>query len=179
MIPADDRAPLAASRGGAIACVALDYGGALTVAMAEHDRVLGMRPITAEAAAALHQLYELGLRLILASNTLPGQDRRPALVQAGVRHLFSHLVQSDQLGYAKPDEAFFRHVCYLAGHRPEQVLMVGNTMARDIEPAVQLGMPAVLIGGTVPCCAETDPCCVRLGSITELPALLAGATADD
>ena len=65
-----------------IKAVALDYGG--TISAEPIDHLIGQKPVDPAAAAALRALHDRhGLRLILASNTLPCETRWPALQQAG------------------------------------------------------------------------------------------------
>ena len=71
-----------------IKAVALDYGG--TISAESIDHVIGQKPVDPAAATALRALHDrYGLRLILASNTMPCETRWPALQQAGVDRLFS------------------------------------------------------------------------------------------
>jgi len=61
--------------------VALDYGGTISAEYIDH--VIGQKPVDPAAAAALRALHDRhGLRLILASNTMPCETRWPALQQA-------------------------------------------------------------------------------------------------
>ncbi|MDF5756572.1 HAD family hydrolase [Spongiactinospora sp. TRM90649] len=109
-----------------------DYGGTITFGA----RTAPSRPVDPFAAAALHVLHRLGLRLLLASNTLEMQDRRPALKIAGVDHLFYEVFQSHLMGIAKPDPEFYRRVLTAAQGTPGQVLWVGNSLKKDVvEPA--------------------------------------------
>jgi hydroxymethylpyrimidine pyrophosphatase-like HAD family hydrolase len=69
-----------------IKAVALDYGG--TISADSIDHVIGQKPVDPAAATALRALHDgRGLRLILASNTMPCETRWPALQQAGIDRL--------------------------------------------------------------------------------------------
>jgi putative hydrolase of the HAD superfamily len=160
-----------------IAGLALDYGSTLSSSLAEKDPSLGMRPVTDEAARVLREIHALGIRLALASNTTgPEQDRLPALRTAGVEDLFTLIVQSHVVGHAKPDPLFFHHLLHGLDLQPHQVMMVGNNLLHDVLPAVEIGMPAVLIN-PAPHRRGLPALATRLRSITELPALLTGRPA--
>jgi putative hydrolase of the HAD superfamily len=131
-----------------------------------------MRPITDQAAAALGGLAALGLTLVLASNTRDDQDRNRALRAAGVADLFSLVLQSHRLGVAKPGARFFGYLRHMAGCRAGELLMVGNRIELDVRPAVELGMPAVLIAPDRP--SDLPAGARHLPDIALLPGLLAG-----
>ena len=49
------------------------------------------------------------------------------------------------IGYRKPDPRFFRHALAQLSLAPEEVLFIGDSLKLDIEPALDLGIRAVLI----------------------------------
>ncbi|RAY15431.1 hypothetical protein DPM19_12125 [Actinomadura craniellae] len=126
-----------------IRCIAADYGGTLTGPA--HDEIIGMKPVDELAAVTVRTLHARGLRLVLASNTLPGQDRRPALEAAGIADLFSEVLQSDRLGFAKPAREFYAAVVQAARCAAGQILFVGNNLRHDVAGPLEHGMQAVLI----------------------------------
>lgn len=82
-----------------------------------------------------------GLRIGLVSNS--ARDVREFArhhgldVDAGISS-FHH-------GHTKPHASIFRAVLDLLGVEPAEALMVGDTIADDIEGALALGMPAILL----------------------------------
>ncbi|GAB0056439.1 hypothetical protein SIID45300_00746 [Candidatus Magnetaquicoccaceae bacterium FCR-1] len=50
---------------------------------------------------------------------------------------------SCRLGISKPNEAIYQHALNAAGVRPEEAVMIGDTLAMDIEPAQRLGIKTV------------------------------------
>jgi FMN phosphatase YigB (HAD superfamily) len=158
--------------------VALDYGSTLNSPAAALDPALGMRPVSDEAAGVLRGLYALRLRLALASNTKgPEQDRLGALRAAGVESLFTLALQSHELGFEKPHPAFFAHLLHDLNCHPHQVLMVGDNLDHDVVPAVEAGMPAVLIAPSRP--RRLPPGARYLPGLALLPGLLAGGDLAD
>jgi putative hydrolase of the HAD superfamily len=83
-------------------------------------------------------------------------------------------VSSFHHGRTKPHASIFRAVLDLLGVEPADAVMVGDTIADDIEGALALGMQAILVDrdGSRP---EFEP---RIGTLNELPPLLGlrGAT---
>ena len=158
-----------------VRAVALDYGG--TISLDAVDHLIAQKPVDPAAASALRVLHDdLGLRLILASNTLPGEIRWPALQQAGIDGLFRVALLSYPLGVRKPDPLFYDLVLTAAGCPARQVLFVGDNLSCDVTTPVTRGMRAALVrphglrpGEVLPAGALLIP------HVRDLPALLEAA----
>ena len=113
---------------------------------------------------ALAALRSAGLRIGLVSNS--ARDVREFArhhgldVDAGISS-FHH-------GRTKPHASIFRAVLDLLGVAPDDAVMVGDTIADDIEGALALGMRAILLDreGLYP---DFEP---RIETLNELPPLL-------
>jgi HAD superfamily hydrolase (TIGR01549 family) len=155
-----------------IRAIALDFGG--TISLDTIDHLTAQKPVDPSAAAALRVLAEdLGLPLILASNTLPGETRWPVLQQAGIAGLFTAALLSYPLGIRKPDPLFYDLVLAAARCPAQQVLFVGDNLTCDITAPLEHGMRAALIrpSGLRP--AETLPAgAMLIRHIRDLPPLL-------
>lgn len=119
-----------------------------------------------------------GMRLILLTNGDRDLQRRKA-VGSGLLPLFDHVLISGELGVGKPEAAIFRRALDLAGARPEEAVMVGDSLERDVAGALGTGLSAVWLrrGGTwselEPGPAPELPASARvLPDLTGLPALL-------
>ncbi|WP_433338199.1 HAD family hydrolase [Spirillospora sp. CA-294931] len=137
------------------------------------DHILGQKPVDPDAARALHELARLDMRLVLASNTLPGESRWPALQAAGVEELFTVALLSHALGAAKPEDIFYELVITAAQCEPSEILFVGDNISHDVIAPLSHGMRAALVRprGLKP--TETLPTgvpCIR--HVKELPSLL-------
>ncbi|GGV33753.1 hypothetical protein GCM10010182_66910 [Actinomadura cremea] len=164
----------AATHGGAITHILVDYGRTLTSLADPVDLKLGMRPVTAAARDAMHAAAETGVTPALLSNARSWQDRRPALAAAGTDGLFGDRVfLSHEIDVAKPDPAAFTYVLNNLGVDPEQALAVGDHIAHDIFPATQIWMRAVLVSRWP--IGKHRPGTTWLSNITSLPVLLTGA----
>jgi FMN phosphatase YigB (HAD superfamily) len=58
---------------------------------------------------------------------------------------FRWVLGSAEQGVRKPDSAFFHRICQATGLAPKDILYIGDSMRLDIEPALNLGLKAVLI----------------------------------
>jgi len=109
-------------------------------------------------------LRAAGLRIGLVSNS--ARDVREFARHHGLD--VDAGISSFQHGRTKPHASIFRAVLDLLGVEPADAVMVGDTIADDIEGALALGMHAILMDrdGTRP---EYEP---RIATLNELPALL-------
>ena len=155
-----------------IRVIALDYGG--TISLDTVDHLIAQKPVDPSAATALRVLGEdLGLRLILASNTLPCETRWPALQQAGIAGLFRVALLSYPLGVRKPDPLFYDLVLAAAGCPARQVLFVGDNLGCDVTAPVTRGMRAALVRPYGLCPGEVLPAgALLIRHVRDLPELL-------
>jgi putative hydrolase of the HAD superfamily len=113
---------------------------------------------------ALAALRSAGLRIGLVSNS--ARDVREFArhhgldVDAGISS-FHH-------GHTKPHASIFRAVLELLGVEPAEAVMVGDTIADDIEGALALGMRAILVDRE----GRHEDFEPRVESLSEFPALL-------
>jgi FMN phosphatase YigB (HAD superfamily) len=136
--------------------------------------VIGQKGVDPLAAAALHELAGLGLRLLLASNATAAETRWPALQLAGVHDLFAVALVSYSLNVRKDDPLFYDLVITAAQCPASQILFVGDSIANDVAGPVRAGMQACLVRphGLRP--GEQLPGgALLIGHVRELPALLA------
>ena len=123
---------------------------ALGVSVAEGARLyaLYIRNLTGliapfEDTPALRPLRS-GYRLGVATNGI-GETQRGKLRTAGLADLFDFVVVSADVGVAKPDPAFYEIVRATAGVPAHDIVVVGNNVARDLLPAMAVGMQAVWV----------------------------------
>jgi len=65
------------------------------------------------------------------------------LVEAGIRELIQAAIDSKHVGILKPDERIFAAALHALDVPHNQVVMVGDSLSKDIEPAHRLGMRTV------------------------------------
>ncbi|MEP6475232.1 MAG: HAD-IA family hydrolase, partial [Gemmatimonadota bacterium] len=87
---------------------------------------------------ALARLREAGFRLGVVSNSDGRADE--ALVAAGLRDNFELVVDSQLVGYEKPDPRIFLLALDQMGVRPDEALYVGDIYEVDVVGARRAGM---------------------------------------
>lgn len=97
-----------------------------------------------EAMPVLEQLHER-YPLMLVSNFYGNIDE--VLRAYGIRHLFKGIIESAVVGVRKPNPTLFRLGVDALELPAEEVLVVGDSLRKDIEPAEQLGCPALWLKG--------------------------------
>lgn len=88
-----------------------------------------------------------------------------------LRGLFDVTLSSSQHGYMKPHPSIFEAALSAVGSRPEEAVMVGDSLAHDIAGAMAIGMRGVLVARAGrPAAAPADLPVIQ--SLRELPELL-------
>jgi 2-haloalkanoic acid dehalogenase type II len=118
-----------------------------------------------DAAPALGELRERGLRLVVASNW--DCSLGEVLERAGLASLVDDVVSSAMVGAAKPEPALFEAALELAGCPAERALHVGDSVSKDIEGAARAGIAAVLLDRARKHPGEPR----RIETLAELPGL--------
>lgn len=96
-------------------------------------------------------------------------DIRQALARVGLAGSFTHYFCRRDLGFGKPEPAFFRHAAAQCGCRLDELLMVGDALATDVQGAMACGLQAVWLNSA----GLPTPTGVRaIASLAELPPLL-------
>ena len=92
---------------------------------------------------ALAAFRSMGLQLIVVSNSDGTAER--TLIEADLRRYLTAVVDSDVVGFAKPDPRIFRYALAACGTHPERVLHVGDMLHADVEGARRAGLHALLL----------------------------------
>jgi HAD superfamily hydrolase (TIGR01549 family) len=95
-----------------------------------------------DTARSLTALRDLGVPTALVSNVA---HPYVALLRHAFEPLVDHFVLSCEVGVAKPSPHIFGLACRLLRREAHCVLMVGDSLRSDIEPATRLGMLAARI----------------------------------
>jgi len=97
-----------------------------------------------EAEETLKLLFETH-SLIAVTNGLK-EVQRPRLLKVGFEKYFDSIVVSDEIGYAKPESAYFEYAWKKAG-KPEKskCLMIGDNPFADIKGGHDFGFDTCLI----------------------------------
>ena len=111
--------------------------------------------------------------LIMLTNGSPSLQREK-IVGTGIGEFFDGIVISGEVGVGKPDPEMFLVVTNTVGASPDEVVMVGDSLPRDIAGAQKVGWRAVWVNRNkeiLP--AEYTPDLV-LANLSTLPEALGG-----
>jgi len=97
-----------------------------------------------EARPMLEQLHER-YPMMLVSNFYGNIDE--VLRAYGIRHLFKGIIESAVVGVRKPNPTLFRLGVDALELQPDEVLVVGDSLRKDIEPAERLGCHVLWLKG--------------------------------
>ncbi len=97
-----------------------------------------------EARPMLETLHE-SYPMMLVSNFYGNIDE--VLRAYGIRHLFKGIIESAVVGIRKPNPTLFRLGVDALELPAEQVLVVGDSLRKDIEPSEQLGCQVLWLKG--------------------------------
>lgn len=94
----------------------------------------------------LDELKEKGYKLGIITNTVVSREEhvREALIRIGVERYFDVVVTSVDVGHDKPDVRIFLEALSRIGVRPQEAIMVGNRISKDIVGGNRAGMKTVL-----------------------------------
>lgn len=95
-------------------------------------------PDVLPALAALRATHRLGL---LTNGAVCLQ--REKIDACGLTSRFDAIVVSGELGVGKPDPSVFAHILARLGTSPGEAVMVGDSLARDVEGALAAGLSAI------------------------------------
>ena len=102
--------------------------------------------INSNAAAVVHTIKEMGLRVALATNPIfPAVATESRIRWAGLEpEDFELYTTYENIGYCKPNPDYYREITKRLDVRPEECLMVGNDVAEDMI-ARSIGMQVFLL----------------------------------
>jgi putative hydrolase of the HAD superfamily len=124
-----------------------------------------------DVPAVLQTLAKAGIRIGLISNT----QRCLTSFQSHfeLQGLIAATVSSFEHGYMKPHPSIFSAALERLNARPDEAVMVGDSIRQDIEGALRVGMRAVLVHrGETPPARASELGVPVIKSLSELPPLL-------
>jgi HAD superfamily hydrolase (TIGR01509 family) len=135
--------------------------GRIDAAHAERHIWCGVDP---EAPRVIDEIKRQGLLVAVISNTEDGRAH-DSLEAAGLAERFDVIIDSQLVGFKKPDPAIFRHALELLGVEPDAAVFVGDSYAHDALAARAVGMRAVLLD---PLDLHPEAVCPRVRALGDL-----------
>ena len=124
---------------------------------------------TSKSRKVLQTLKDQGLPMVLVSNFYGNMP--VVLREFGFDGLFLKVIESAVVGIRKPDPRIFLLGVETLGMKPEEVTVVGDSLDKDIAPALEAGCQAVWLQGEgwTPASHNGDsPHCETIDSLDEL-----------
>lgn len=124
---------------------------------------------TSKSRRVLQTLKDQGLPMVLVSNFYGNMP--VVLREFGFDGLFLKVIESAVVGIRKPDPHIFLLGVETLGMKPEEVTVVGDSLDKDIVPALEAGCQAVWLRGEgwIPASHSGDsPHCETIDSLDEL-----------
>lgn len=99
-----------------------------------------------KAVKAVQKIKEMGLRLVLATNPIfPATATEARIHWAGIEPSdFEFYTTYENIGFCKPNPAYYREISTRLQVKPEECLMIGNDVTEDMA-AHELGMQVFLL----------------------------------
>lgn len=120
-------------------------------------------PITG-ALSAIEDLTGMGIRLAVVSNS--DGSVTESLRQAGFGEAFEFVIDSHEVGVAKPDRRIFLTALEKMAVPPERAWYIGDSIYHDIAGALSAGMASAVLIDPLGLAPEYSP---RIGSVADLP----------
>lgn len=134
-----------------------------TECRARHDRFADVPGCLDE----LRDSYTLGLITNGASCL-----QREKLATAGLSEYFNVVVVSAEFGVGKPDASIFKHALSQLGSDREHAVMIGDSLARDVDGAIAAGLQGVWVNRSGQPRPADRPDLVEVSTLSDLPAAL-------
>ncbi|MFY9813176.1 MAG: HAD family hydrolase [Dehalococcoidales bacterium] len=140
--------------------IIFDWGDTVMRDFQEYPGAMAYWPHVEAVAGIEKALQQLRKDFIccLASNAVDSDTGLMglALSRVNLDQYFQYLFTSRELGYKKPDPAFYREILRKLQLKPEECITVGNDYDKDIVPAKSVGMHTIWVSThpgsiTAPC----------------------------
>lgn len=106
------------------------------------------------AGPLLQELRQKNMKVgVLTDLTAHIQYRK--IIRLGIENQIDYLVTSEEAGAEKPSEKIFRLMLAKMNVCPEEALMIGDSLPKDIQGAEAVGIRGLLFGGKVDAIAKT------------------------
>ena len=155
--------------------ILIDFGDTIIIQKVDDTAPLSMMKLNLfpDSHRTLSRLKDMGFYIILVSNTTQStsNDVKVALGKLGISHFFDAVVTSVDVGKEKPSREMFIAALETLGLKPDEALMVGDDLEKDIFGAKRIGIDGVLIDRKGKFTSKSEEY-VRINSLAELPNIL-------
>ena len=117
---------------------------AATLARLYSERRWELMHVFPDSIAALEALRARGHKLAMLTNG-GTESQRAKIVRFNLARHFDYIQVEGEFGHGKPDERVYRHVLTRLGAAPDDAMMVGDDLERDVAGPQRVGMRGVWI----------------------------------
>lgn len=122
----------------------------------------------ADRKPLIEKLRSAGLKIALATNPMfPADGMYTRLSWVGLsKEDFDHITHYDNSTYCKPNPKYFTEICEKLGVKPEECVMIGNSVQDDMA-AAKAGLKVFLVPEWLENPAEEDHSALPQGTLDE------------
>jgi len=95
----------------------------------------------ADARSFLERAQQAGLDICIVTD-LTAQIQHRKWLKLGLGAHVRYMVSSEEAGYEKPEPAIFKLALQKLGMKPEEVIMIGDSLRKDVQGAEVMGIRA-------------------------------------
>jgi len=107
------------------------------------EKVKHFKPFR-DVGETIKKLRDKGIKTAIVTDGTP-KKQYEKILRLKVENLFDEIIISDEVAIRKPNPLLFQLFCTELGCSPSEAIYVGDRLDKDIEPAMQAGLYAVLI----------------------------------
>jgi len=116
-----------------------DYANANALFM---ERFAETTALMENAVETVEKLYNDGLAICIVTNGIV-RLQSPRVLNSKIGKFVSHIIVSEEVGAHKPNPLIFNELLCRLKLRPDNVIMVGDSLANDIQGAANVGIKSI------------------------------------
>ncbi len=133
-------------------CILFDWGNTLMVDFNQPGPMCEWEHVEAVdgAAEVCNMLSKNTILAVVTNGSESGAEEvQKALARVGFESYITRIFAQKDIGMGKPDPALFAHVLYELHMRPQDCVMVGDNLEKDVLGALACGIDAVWLNSDV------------------------------
>lgn len=137
----------------------------------EYLELLPLRTNLLPHASDVLERFSGNFRMSIITNGFK-EVQRHKMINSNIYHYFDHVLISEEVGFQKPDKEIFELALNLHGAKPDEVLMIGDSLHADIQGAINSGIHSVYFNPEKK--AGNHSATFEISSLHQLPEIVLG-----